>query len=106
MSRLTVSFLGAPRIERDGVPVALDSRKAVALLAYLAITHEHHSREALMTLLWPESDQVHAQNTLRYTLSVLKKAIGVSMQRRQDGTHGLRPAYSSHRRRRLAPNRQ
>jgi len=76
MSRLTVYFLGTPRIERDGVPVALDSRKAVALLAYLAITGEHQSREALMTLLWPESDQVHAHNTLRYTLSVLKKAIG------------------------------
>jgi len=75
MSRLTVSLLGAPRIERDGVPVALDSRKAVALLAYLAITGEHQSREALMTLLWPESDQAHAHNTLRYTLSVLKKAI-------------------------------
>jgi DNA-binding SARP family transcriptional activator len=76
MSRLTVSFLGAPRIERDWHAVTLDSRKAVALLAYLAITGQPQSRAELMTLLWPESDQAHAQNTLRYTLSVLKKAIG------------------------------
>jgi hypothetical protein len=33
MSRLKVSLLGAPHIERDGLPVTLDTRKAVALLA-------------------------------------------------------------------------
>jgi DNA-binding SARP family transcriptional activator len=74
-SHLTVSLRGAPRTKRDGVPVTLDSRKAVALLAYLAITGEHQRREALMALLWPESNQAHAHNSLRYTLSVLKKAI-------------------------------
>jgi hypothetical protein len=32
---LRLSLLGAPLVERDGQPVAFDTRKAVALLAYL-----------------------------------------------------------------------
>jgi predicted ATPase/DNA-binding SARP family transcriptional activator len=76
MSRLMVSLLGAPRVELDGLPMVLDTRKAVALLAYLAVVGRRQRRETLVTLLWPESDQAHARNTLRYTLSVLKKALG------------------------------
>src|SRR5207237_582683 len=48
----------------------------VALLAYLVVTRQRHSRDALATLLWPEYDQAHARATLRHTLSVLGKALG------------------------------
>ena len=44
-------------IELDGKPVTVDTRKAFALLAYLAITRQAHSRDALAALLWPEYDQ-------------------------------------------------
>ncbi len=36
MSRLALSLLGPPRIERDGMFIDVDTRKAIALIAYLA----------------------------------------------------------------------
>ena len=51
MSGLALYLLGAPRIERDGVPIRLDRRKATALLAYLAVTGVRHRRDSLVNLL-------------------------------------------------------
>ncbi|MCC7352327.1 MAG: hypothetical protein IT330_01115, partial [Anaerolineae bacterium] len=73
MSRLTLFFLGAPRMERDGMEIEVDTRKAVALMAYLAVTRQSHSRGALAALFWPEYDQARA--ALRRTLSALNKAL-------------------------------
>ena len=75
MPRLVVSLLGAPRIEREGAPIEVDTRKAIALLAYLAVTGQSHTRDALANLLWPEYDQEHARGALRRTLSTLKNAL-------------------------------
>ena len=76
MSQLTIHLLGAPGIARDGAPVAVDTRKATALLAYLAVTGRSHAREALAALLWPEYDDEHARAALRRTLSTLRTALG------------------------------
>ncbi len=73
---LRVYLLGAPRIERDGAAVRVDTRKAVALLAYLALEDGPHGRDTLAGLLWPESDTEHSRAALRRTLSALNKAIG------------------------------
>jgi DNA-binding SARP family transcriptional activator/predicted ATPase len=73
---LHLHFLGPPRIEMDGQPVILDTRKATALLAFLAVTGQRHSRDVLATLLYPETDQSRARATLRRTLSSLKVGIG------------------------------
>jgi DNA-binding SARP family transcriptional activator len=43
---LSISLLGAPRVERDGAPIEVDTRKAIALLAYLAYTGRAHTRAA------------------------------------------------------------
>src|SRR5438067_2273347 len=75
MSRLALFLLGPPRIERDGVLINVDTRKAIALLAYLAVTHQRHSRDVLASLLWPEYDQANARSALRRTLSTLNKAL-------------------------------
>jgi predicted ATPase/DNA-binding SARP family transcriptional activator len=75
-SRLSLYLFGSPRIELDGKAAIVDTRKAIALLAYLAMTRQPHSRDALATLLWPEYDQSHAYAALRRTLSALNKAIG------------------------------
>jgi DNA-binding SARP family transcriptional activator/Tfp pilus assembly protein PilF len=72
--RTTVLLLGAPRIEHDGEPIEVDTRKAIALLAYLAVTRERHERDALAGLLWPEYNQTRARAALRRTLSSLGKA--------------------------------
>lgn len=64
-------LLGSPRIERDGAPVEVDTRKAVALVAYLVVTRRRHSRDTLAALLWPEFGQSRARAALRRTLSAL-----------------------------------
>lgn len=74
MSRAKLYLLGSPRIEYEGVPVEVDTRKAIALLAYLAVTQQYHSRDALAALLWPEYEQDRARAVLRRTLSPLAKA--------------------------------
>jgi len=71
---LKLYLLGSPQIELDGESVRVDTRKVTALLAYLAVTGESHTRDALATLFWPESDR--ARSALRWTLASLKKAIG------------------------------
>ena len=76
MSSLKLFLLGPPRLERDGVPLDVDTRrKNVALVAYLAVTDHHHSRETLVTLLWPELEPSRARAGLRRNLSVLNKIL-------------------------------
>ena len=38
MAAINITLFDMPRIERDGVTVAVERRKSLALLAYLAIT--------------------------------------------------------------------
>jgi DNA-binding SARP family transcriptional activator len=76
MPALNLFLLGPPRVERDSAPITVDTRKAIALLAYLAVTRQPHTRDTLAGLLWPDYDQTHARATLRRTLSTLHKALG------------------------------
>jgi DNA-binding SARP family transcriptional activator/pimeloyl-ACP methyl ester carboxylesterase len=76
MSQLRLFLFGPPRLERQGEPVDLRLRKAMALLAYLAVTKGEYSRDELATLLWPESDQSSARASLRRTLYRINKTVG------------------------------
>ena len=76
---IEVSLLGPPRVERDGVLVAFDTRKALALLAHLALTDRPRPRDALAELLWPGTDPEHARGALRRTLSTLRSAVGAEL---------------------------
>ncbi len=75
-SPISIRLIGPVDIRVDGVPLAVDTRKAVALLAYLAVTGRPASRESIAALLWPESDEADARGALRRTLSVLNSALG------------------------------
>ena len=75
MALAHIFLLGAPRIVRDGAAVAVDTRKAIALLAYLAITGAPQRRDSLAALLWPDYGQEEARAALRRTLSSLTKAL-------------------------------
>jgi predicted ATPase/DNA-binding SARP family transcriptional activator len=55
--------------------LVVDTRKATALLAILAIDGPT-SRETLADRLWPDSDEPHARGALRRTMSVLGSALG------------------------------
>lgn len=73
---LNIQLLGPPRILVDGGPLDVDTRKAVALLAYLAVTARAHSRDHLVELLWPDQPDEKGRGSLRRTLSVLNSALG------------------------------
>ena len=73
---LNIFLLGVPRLEIDNQIVEVDTRKAVAILAYMAIGEERPSRDFLATLLWPEFDQSRARAALRRTLSALRRDVG------------------------------
>lgn len=75
MAELRILLLGAPRIERDGVAVEFDTRKATALLAYLGVTGQFHQRDTIAALLWPEYDSERSRGALRRTLSTVRSAL-------------------------------
>ena len=50
---LKLWILGSPRIEVGGEPLHVDTRKATALLIYLAERGESQRRESLAAMLWP-----------------------------------------------------
>ncbi len=87
--QIRLAFLGTPRIECNGVPAQLDTRKAVALLAYLAATGEPASRESLVTLLWSRYGRAGGHAALRRTLSTLRSAFGKSFLTTERETVGL-----------------
>lgn len=76
MSQLALFLLGSPCLELDGDTLEIGRRKAVALVAYLAVTGRGHTWDALATLLWPVFDQTRARAALRRTPSTLNRAIG------------------------------
>lgn len=65
MAELSLALLGPPVALCDGRPVTFDTRKAMALLAVLAVTGREHSREQLADLLWPEADSAKGRASLR-----------------------------------------
>ena len=76
MAFLRLRLLGAPRIERDGQLIHFERRRALALGIYLAVTDLAHSRDALVTLFWPEAGQSAGRANLRRTLHVLGRTVG------------------------------
>src|SRR5215207_7886277 len=74
--QLSLSFLGPPKLCLNNEPVKADRRKAVALLAYLAVNGSRQTRDSLSALLWPEYDQSKAFTNLRHTLWEIQQALG------------------------------
>ena len=59
-----------------GQPVTLPTRKAQALLAYLATRPgQPHARDKLTALLWADRGDAQARDSLRHTLVELRKAL-------------------------------
>lgn len=73
---LNLYLFGPLRMELNGAAVVSRRRKAQALLAYLAVTGQPHSRDALATLLWPEFSQSQARANLRRELAELRGLLG------------------------------
>ena len=75
MNRVKLILLGEAYLDGPGGRIDLDTRKAIALLAFLAISGRPRSRDELATFFWPESDPSGARGALRRTLSALRKAL-------------------------------
>src|SRR4051812_9643409 len=73
---LTIRVLGPLEVSVDGAPLVVDTRKALAIVALLAVERRTFAREELAALLWPEADDESARGALRRTLSVLRTALG------------------------------
>src|SRR5262245_52115153 len=77
MARLTLTLLGGFRARLDsGVSLALPTRKAQALLAYLAVpAGTAHPRDKLASLLWGCTVETTARTSLRQTLYALRRSL-------------------------------
>jgi DNA-binding SARP family transcriptional activator len=76
---IKLMLLGHPRLEREGVPLVLPRRRAMALLAYLATTRRSHNRDTLTSLLYPDLDASTGRAELRRILSTLKRILSEEM---------------------------
>lgn len=72
---LEIRLFGSPEVTADSAYVEVDTRKAIAMLAYLAIERSA-DRDALAGLFWADSSPERSRATLRRTLSALRSGIG------------------------------
>lgn len=78
MARLELMLLGGFQARRvPGGPINLPTRKAKALLAYLALpAGKPHARDKLAALLWGDVPESQSRSSLRKALFWLRQALG------------------------------
>jgi len=79
MTQLKLQILGGFQlIGTDGQPCQLPTRKAEAVLAYLALPlGRAHRRDHLSALLWGTRGQKQARHSLNQTIFSIRKAVGL-----------------------------
>jgi DNA-binding SARP family transcriptional activator/TolB-like protein len=74
--RLSISLVGRLALRFDGRAVELRTRKAAAVLGYLALSDiKQESRERLVGLLWSRSDEEKARASLRQVVRELRQVL-------------------------------
>src|SRR5947208_2678094 len=73
MSQLQLSLLGTPVVKHAERTLTFSTRKALALLVYLAVEGGTHPRKTLSEAFWPELDAEHGRAALRATLFELRR---------------------------------
>ncbi len=74
--RLSISLVGRLALRLDGRPLELRTRKAAAVLGYLALSEsKSESRERLVGLLWSRSDEEKARASLRQVVRELRQVL-------------------------------
>jgi DNA-binding SARP family transcriptional activator/predicted ATPase len=76
MASRRILLFGTARVEEDGHWIQIGRRKAVALLAYLVVTRQAFTREALASLFWTDAEPSRGLAYLRTTLWTLNQALG------------------------------
>lgn len=73
MKKLELALLGSPEFKLGNKGINdLVLRKGLALVAYLAVTKQTHSREALAGMFWGEMPEESARRNLRVALTKLR----------------------------------
>lgn len=74
--RLSITLVGRLALRLDGRPVQLRTRKAAAVIGYLALSEtKRESRERLVGLLWSRSDEEKARASLRQVVRELRNVL-------------------------------
>ncbi len=94
MSSLRLTLLGGVQARLDsGAAILLPTRKAQALLAYLALPPGRaHPRDKLAALLWGETGDEQARGSLRQALAALRRALPAGVLVSKGETVALDPA--------------
>lgn len=75
MKTLHLKLFGSPSLTVMSTTLRLGTRKAMALLAYLAIHRNAVQRNELDALLWPEQDDKRARRSLRDEISRVNRTL-------------------------------
>ena len=76
MPTFALNVLGGFALSGPDGPIAIAGKKHAALLAFLACTHQKHSREKLAALFWGDHDEAAARQSLRQALVSLRRLLG------------------------------
>ena len=68
-----MSLFGVPVVKHSQTTLTFSTRKALALLVYLAVEGGLHTRKALSESFWAELDAEHGRAALRATLLELRR---------------------------------
>lgn len=92
---VNLRFLGAVQVSRDGVPVTgFRSRKALALLGYLAVRRQPIPRDQLIALLWEDQPEERGRANLSWVLNRISTLLPGCLQADRNVAELLRsPAY-------------
>ncbi|MCB0191761.1 MAG: alpha/beta fold hydrolase [Anaerolineae bacterium] len=75
VANLKIHVFGPPQVMLNAQPFEIKRRKALAMLIYLAVTGQPHSRDALATLFYPDHDQSRARAYMRRDLATLNTSL-------------------------------
>jgi DNA-binding SARP family transcriptional activator/TolB-like protein/Tfp pilus assembly protein PilF len=93
MRRLEITILGGFEARLDGRPLASLPKKTQACLAYLALDPKAvHARHELAALLWGDTGEAQAQQSLRKNFSIVRQRLGEAADeilRLQEGSAAL-----------------
>jgi adenylate cyclase len=91
-----IALFGRVQLNGPEGVIELTSKKLAALLAYLCLTHpKPHTREKLLTLLWSRQFDTQGRQSLRKTLSNLRRIFGKDVIVSISDTISLRPGLIS-----------
>lgn len=75
VGKLTIAVLGTPTVYHAGQLLTFPTRKALALLIYLAVQGGVHSRDKISAFFWPDSAPDQGRTALRTTLVQLRNTL-------------------------------